>query len=667
MVYLTDLMTGVRVFDLTDPTAPITDAVINISKAITIAASANVAYVVVQDDTSTSKLYTLNLSSPATPTLSSPVPNFQSSYLDYQDDLLITSEGDEALRLSDLTDPLIPNPLGAIPLISNVTGVAANGYLEMLKGYKTLVAADIRHPAAPQIIQTDIPMTSTTSQTAITAAGDYMLLGTVAESWRVLDVSDPSQPQVLSSISLGQNIVPFAAALDETQTPRLAYLISGCGYGTNCSSATELAIYNLSDPANPQKLSTQTLTSNGTLLNLVVRDGYLYLTFYDSTAISASVGGGRLAIYDVRNYGTANLVGSVTFEGGPSNLAVTDGLVYVVAGTYGIHAIDVSDPTTPQVLSTALGNLGVAFSGIAADGPIVYASTLYSGELFTLDMRDSTQPILVNQRVMPGGGKSLLLVDDQLIALGDGLTLYRRGGTRAGHVRDLRGAPVPNVKLNLATSSTLGLDASTSSWVATDIGGNFSSDLPLTGAITLTPQFYDTAFWPANRTVTSDSSARDFTLVAPPVTTSVVAGQVRTLVITDTQGLSSTLSLPADALANATSITVQEQGVGDTGGLVVAGHAFAVSLAGSGAHFTQPATLKLHYSRGDVRMISDLSALKLYRQTDTGWVAADVNCTGASAAIHDQTTRQIQVAICDSGLYALLGPTERVFIPVIAH
>ncbi|NTW03969.1 MAG: hypothetical protein HGA19_22295 [Oscillochloris sp.] len=664
IIYAVDSSKGVRVFDLTDPAAPITGAIISIPGANEIAIGNNVAYVQSGGSRDAPSLYVLDLTDPLAPTLSGPVPNFSLAYLICLGDVLIGSEGLSAIRLSDLSDPLVPREVGTIPLISSMAQAYTNGHLMVLKDPGGLAAIDIQHPAAPQIAMADIPMVYS-SPAALAAAGNYALLGTLVEGWRVLEVADPTHPHVISTISLTSGTAPYGAVLEETSTTRTAYLFSGCWDTSLCDKPTELGVYDVSEPAHPWKLGAQRLPHAGPTVNFVVHGGYAYATWYGLTPGSYCSGCGWLEVFDVRDKANPHSLGRMAFDGAPEDLAVTDGMAYVAAWQGGLQAIDVSDPAAPHVVSAFHSGTGMQVAAVAADGPVVYVATAYTGELFTLDMRDPTQPQLMDQRLLQSFGDALTLADDTLIASGKGLTIYRRGGTSAGMVRDLRGAPVPEVEL--AVASTPGLTASSTTLLATDLGGRFSGDLTLDGAVTLTPQFRSSAFWPPSRTVTSAASPLHFTLVGAPATAAVTPGKAITLVFSDTQGLTSTLSLPADALADASAITVQPQGVSDTNGLLVAGHAFAVNLSGTKARFTQPAILTLRYSRGDVRLISDLDALRLYRQTEAGWALAEENCAGASAATNDQAARQIQVAICAPGVYALLGPTERIFIPILAR
>lgn len=147
----------------------------------------------------------------------------------------------------------------------------------------------------------------------------------------------------------------------------------------------------------------------------------------------------------------------------------------------------------------------------------------------------------------------------------------------------------------------------------------------------------------------------------------VVPGEAATLVLTDTQGLTGSLSLPPGALSAPSALTLRPLVVNDAWPLRFAGQGFALSLADVEARFVEPAELTLRYSRADARLISKRSELTLYRRETDGWVPAEDACPEAPAPTHDQVARELRVPICAPGEYALLGPSEHILLPLLGR
>lgn len=660
IVAFTEQREGVHIVDLTNPAAPRPPTFVALPDPSTLAAVGPVLYISGGGYGLPRQLHALDFTDPAAPLLSELPPDLAPLYLAAEQDLLIVSDAD-AITLYTLTMPGKLRQAGVIPLrsIGLANAAYANGHLYVLSEQHGLMAVDIRRPAAPQQRPTGLPA-DTSGLPVLVASGSYLLLGTHAEHWRLFDVTDPARPRLLSAIPLPRGIYPAAAVLDMGSGSPTAYLLTACRDPLpQCPELTRLRLYDLADPARPRALSTISLSAAG---RLAVRDGYAYLAHGDPAVGAPPSFGGWLQVYDVRDRAAPRLQGRASFTGSPQGLVVADGRAYVAAWWGGLHTLSTEDPANPQLLSTYRSHPEMQASSVAVDGPTVFVSTLYDSELYSLDLSDPASPRLVERAELPGTSRMLLPLGDQLVTAGSGVAIYERGAGPASVVRDARGAPMPDVTLQLGAGPaqlTSGLQAQ-----ATDLGGSLSIDPASSSGALLTPSFRDAAFWPERRTV-AEGAALDFTLLAPPVTAAVVPGEAATLVLTDTQGLSSSLSLPPGALSAPSAITLRPLVVSDAWPLRFAGQGFALSLGEAGARFVEPAELTLRYSRADARLISQRSELGLYRRGEGGWAPAEQGCPGAPAPAHDQGARELRVAICAPGEYALLGPSERILLPLL--
>jgi len=105
-------------------------------------------------------------------------------------------------------------------------------------------------------------------------------------------------------------------------------------------------------------------------------------------------------------------------------------------------------------------------------------------------------------------------------------------------------------------------------------------------------------------------------------------------------------------------------------GMAFAGHAFDLSYdpigtGEPGPGFNKPAAVTIEYSQADVSTVLDTLQLNLFWWDGSEWLEAQDTCQGVPTASHDLDNRRFEVEICCSGKYALLGPTNAVFIPYL--
>jgi hypothetical protein len=191
------------------------------------------------------------------------------------------------------------------------------------------------------------------------------------------------------------------------------------------------------------------------------------------------------------------------------------------------------------------------------------------------------------------------------------------------------------------------------------------------GSHTLAPSLPSYGFWPATRTVTTPPAARgqDFVALTGPVSATLAPGAPASLVSTDTQALPTQLGIPAGALAASTTLVLTPTIAAGPRGWSFAGHAFDLTAAQAGAAtpnlaFSAPVNVTIGYSAADVRLVADSSRLALWWWNGAAWQDAAETCSPAASYTRDPTARTVSVAICRSGRFALLGPTQQIYLPV---
>ncbi|HEU5102768.1 MAG TPA: hypothetical protein VFU22_27290 [Roseiflexaceae bacterium] len=100
-----------------------------------------------------------------------------------------------------------------------------------------------------------------------------------------------------------------------------------------------------------------------------------------------------------------------------------------------------------------------------------------------------------------------------------------------------------------------------------------------------------------------------------------------------------------------------------------AGHAFDLRAAQAGAPvpnlaFGAPVKLTIACSAADTRLVSDPPSLALWWWNGSAWQDAAETCSLVASYTHNIITRTISVAICRAGRFALLGPTQQVYLPL---
>jgi hypothetical protein len=107
--------------------------------------------------------------------------------------------------------------------------------------------------------------------------------------------------------------------------------------------------------------------------------------------------------------------GIAYLPGEPRDVTVEGHFAYVVAGEEGLHVIDVTDPASPQHVST-LDTPGEA-RGVAASGQHVYVADLLAG-LHVVDVADPAAPEIIGSVAVPGRALSVAVYGTSVLVTG---------------------------------------------------------------------------------------------------------------------------------------------------------------------------------------------------------------------------------------------------------
>ncbi len=433
-----------------------------------------------------------------------------------------------------------------------------------------------------------------------------------------------------------------------------------------------------------------------------VQAGYAYLAL----ELDLQENGGRVLVVDITNPTSPRQVGyyepppSEPFHGF-SDVVVQGNHAYLPAFE-GLLILDVSDPQDPVKAGEYGREQYLWPKSVAISGDYLYLSGC-SG-INILDNRNPSQPIgiatyehigLCDSRMAVQANHLFIAAQDGLLALNvstsstptlaafyssfwgqdvaadenvifftswEGFQILRMTGSISGVVRSSNRSAVPSVTITANGNST----------AITDSQGKYTFEGIEQGSYTITPSLAGFTFTPQQvQMVIPPNEVANFTLLPMPVSVHLSPGTATTLIYTDTQGLPTSFIFPAGLVSATTSATVTPTLASPLFGLDFAGHAFDLSLkeAGSGTeimNFSLPVSVAIHYSPMDTAVISDTGSLALYRLDQGGWVAADFGCP-ESLLRSAPEVGVFETAICQSGRYALFGPTHAIALPVVFY
>ncbi|HYF61750.1 MAG TPA: hypothetical protein VD886_02985 [Herpetosiphonaceae bacterium] len=613
---------------------------------------------------------------------------------------LFAAEGAQfGLKVTDLANPAAPVPLGSLTFgpAAHVRSLWQDGRAYMLgqgaNGETVLHIIDIQNPAVPLergrlIVSPFQEVTSVVEQDGVAyilVPSDYSLRPQGNRGVLLAyDVSDPARPAELSRLVLP--FVPDDVAIEG------GYLYVGGQY-QNPFNNPAVSVIDVRDPAAPALVSRYSSSFElATFYVLGVKDRRVYLNdnVHDVKVIDFSnlaapqvvatieasplemAFSGSIAWFlegnpnppnelllvgrDMANPAAPRQVGSLSLDAsfGFDQMAIEGRYAYIWSRNNLLRVIDIAAPAAPRVVSTYQmdhvpppGFGAVYARSLVLDDGYLYART--NVDLRVVDVSRPLQPSVVASAAGSVDGYAVHARAGIIFLPNEnGLTVLRnRAGSVAGTVRQANRQPFAGAGLQLSTGLTATSDLA---------GGYRFQDLPR-ATVSVTPTLAGYAFWPPHRSASlPPNGSADFVVTAAPATAALSPSAPTRLVIADTQGLPTTFDFAASPAASAT-VTPTPPLHQPPFGATFAGHAFQL------APDTLSATVTVAFSPADVRVVSDLARLALWRWDGQKWQAAD--CAGAPLV--DPAAGTLSTGLCAGGEYALLGPTHQLamtWIPV---
>ncbi|HLX09823.1 MAG TPA: Ig-like domain-containing protein [Thermoanaerobaculia bacterium] len=296
-------------------------------------------------------------------------------------------------RTIDLFNPLYQTQVSSSDLTVAGFGADPGRIYAGQSGSATVTVANAGHAGTTAVtVQTFSPVALaflplTGFANAVEVAGTYAFVASGAAGLYVVDVTNLSEPQIVTDLPLPGN------ANDVRIAGTVAYVAGGSAVLT----------VDVTDPSHPARLGN--LPVQGDAVRLAVSGNLVYV---------ADMAFG-LRVIDVSNPAQPNEVGDLPLPGEPRAVSLSGpgALAVVACGDAGLSVVDVSNPSAPVLVgSTPAGSL-VAGSVNVRDH-YAYVATgeagIY-GELHVIELADPTNPIEIGANPETLGVTRLALDD----------------------------------------------------------------------------------------------------------------------------------------------------------------------------------------------------------------------------------------------------------------
>lgn len=319
---------------------------------------------------------------------------------------LMASGAGVDLALLDITSPLLVEEVGRLEIPNDPRAVAAhNGRVVIADHSDGLRVVDLSDPASPRVVST-LELPGQTYDMRVVGDLAYMSCGAGLSggSLRIVDLSDHDNPQLIGVAETSDRVL--SAVIDG---PWAYIAMDDYGFG----------VVDISYPANPEVVYTR--ETRVTPLGMAVRDGVLYIT----------EGTRGIRIYDVSRPAYPELVGASAVLSDPREILIRGDHAFVMQWFQGMAVLDLSEPLEPRLVAEIDNN-----TIVTSTRPMLFGDAVYicGGNLGVLgvDISDPANPVeFAHLRGMP---RAFALTVD-------GPRMYVAGIFTGVHTLELSGCP----------------------------------------------------------------------------------------------------------------------------------------------------------------------------------------------------------------------------------
>lgn len=260
-----------------------------------------------------------------------------------------------SVRIYDITNPETPAEVGSVYVANSARGVAVKNNYAYVTNYNepTFITIDATDYENPQIAGS---CTLPELGYRIEIVGNYAYVACTYSGLSIIDISEPESPVVVGGYD----------------TPGYCTGIDIWGDYAYIAEDEAFRIIDVSNKTSPTEVGSWTgIGTLGSLNSVAVDGNYAYLTDMDHT----------VRAFDISDPESPELVGQETVGGGPVDVYLTGGILYMVdwADTWvngGIHAFDVGGDADPYELGNYTPARFSANNLVVRDGYAYISSAL---------------------------------------------------------------------------------------------------------------------------------------------------------------------------------------------------------------------------------------------------------------------------------------------------
>jgi hypothetical protein len=451
-----DVSGGLRLIDVSNPSAPAPVGALATPFPVTGVAVAGTHAYVSGGGGGGSGLVVVDISVPSSPSIVTTIAGTAMwRRVAVAGATLYVAAESQGLRIYSLANPASPAFLGATPGFNSASDVAVDGTIAYIRSGSALKSVDVSNPASPTILgelgtgpgtgiaiadghafvstlfdvsgsllvvdigdPAALVLTGTITlrdwATDVALSGDRAFVANGTNGVQIIDVSNPTEPPIIGSLSPGENrkvelvgqqacvIDAFSLKLIDVSNPELPVLMGsvslagGAAYDLAVSAGrayvggeSSLRIVDLTNPSSPSLVGSLSLP--GSIVGVAVKDGLAFLAESSPTT-------GKLHVVDVSNPAAPALLASVTTSQPATEVAVAGNLVYLTTSTFfpdnsEFKVFDVSTPASPSLVET-LALPGIGVYELAAAGKQAYIVGSFG--LIGIDASDPADPVVAD-------------------------------------------------------------------------------------------------------------------------------------------------------------------------------------------------------------------------------------------------------------------------------
>lgn len=315
---------------------------------------------------------------------------------------IVNTDGFDIISISDPTSPVVIGSWTKPVASKKIYDITVKDNIAYVLDFASfgggsLSIVDVADPTNPQEI---ITCNGNDSGTSVFVIDSLVIMGSTIYGFDILDISDPSSPQLLYNGS-SQNVIDLFAV------DHLLYVAIDSYHGKVC-----FKIYDISNPSSPKLLST----------NSIGAGGYREIQVENDIAYMAGEYGGfqildvsnPLNVYELGCY--ANAGGNQIYYYGNTDIEIKDGIVYMPsmlpsirngdrAISVGLYVLDVTNPQSPFTMgyshvwpwwsSNGTGDPGWPASAIEVVNEVAFQAEFMGGIVVT-DVSDPSSPYVID-------------------------------------------------------------------------------------------------------------------------------------------------------------------------------------------------------------------------------------------------------------------------------